>query len=611
MNFTPNKSDTQQSYSQNGHAHDNGAAANYAEDTAWLNTLADSEDTQYRDELRRAGFNEKYVADSIREQQQQHNAEAAASNTTTNSTTPSTADDSPAAKASQATKLVELAEAATLFHDADGEAYARFPVEMESGKLHHEVSLLKAKRFRRWLQRLFYLDSGKAASSQPIQDALGVLEGKAAYDGKQHDVFVRVGAASDKIYFDLADNEWRVVEIDAAGWRILDESPILFRRPKAMKPLPLPHPEGGADDLGVFHDLINITDDEWDLLLGFAAGALHPRGPYMVLAVHGEHGSAKSTLCRLLRGIIDPNTSPLRAEFREPRDLAIAANNGWIIGLDNLSHIQPWQSDCLCRLSTGGGFSTRTLYENTEETIFEARRPVILNCIEEVVTRSDLLDRSLLLTLPRMDDNDRQPESVIDEKFAAALPGILGAVLNAVSTAIKNEPAVRLEKLPRMADAARWITAAEPALGMATGRFVSLYSANRDSGNEIAIESSIVGKPLLDFVCGAVRLMKEQTWHGTATELLKELVQRTDAATVNQKTWPQQARTLSGIVRRIAPNLRQAGIGVEFTKAGKKCTRLITLTPPPLPIEGEGNFASASSASSAMQDSPASASLPA
>jgi hypothetical protein len=49
------------------------------------------------------------------------------------------------------------------------------------------------------------------------------------------------------------------------------------------------------------------------------------------------------------------------------------------VALDNLSDIKPWLSDCLCRLSTGGGFSTRTLFENDEETIFNATRPVILN----------------------------------------------------------------------------------------------------------------------------------------------------------------------------------------------------------------------------------------
>ena len=59
----------------------------------------------------------------------------------------------------------------------------------------------------------------------------------------------------------------------------------------------------------------------------------------------------------------------------------------------------PWLSDALCRLATGGGFGTRQLYSDDEESLFEARRPVLLNGIEEVAVRGDLLDRSLIVTL--------------------------------------------------------------------------------------------------------------------------------------------------------------------------------------------------------------------
>jgi hypothetical protein len=60
----------------------------------------------------------------------------------------------------------------------------------------------------------------------------------------------------------------------------------------------------------------------------------------------------------------------------------IAATNSWCMALDNISHLPAWLSDAVCRLSTGGGFATRTLYENDEETIFDAQRPIILNGIE-------------------------------------------------------------------------------------------------------------------------------------------------------------------------------------------------------------------------------------
>lgn len=58
-----------------------------------------------------------------------------------------------------------------------------------------------------------------------------------------------------------------------------------------------------------------------------------------------------------------------------------------------------WISDTLCRLATGGGFAVRRLYSDMDEVLFDAARPVILNGIEDIVTRPDLADRAVFLTL--------------------------------------------------------------------------------------------------------------------------------------------------------------------------------------------------------------------
>jgi hypothetical protein len=509
------------------------------------------------------------------------------------STAPKRSDDDQRGK-SQATTLVELALNCDLFHDGDGEAYARFPV-VGKEVIHWEVSRVCAKPFRRWLKRAFYILSGKAPSIQSLQDALGVIEGKAVYDGDCRRVFVRIAEHQNKIYLDLCNDSWQAVEIDEAGWCIVDDPPVMFRRAKAMLPLPTPAQRG---DISILRKLANVSDDDWPLLVAVLVAALKPTGPYPVLAVYGEHGSAKSTLCRYVRRIVDPNTAPLRADYREPRDLMICANSGWVVALDNLSVIQPWLSDCLCRLSTGGGFSTRTLYENDEETIFDAKRPVVLNCIDEVVTRSDLLDRCVLLNLPRIDADQRIPEAQLDREFDAALPGILGGLLTAVSTALRNERSVKLASLPRMADFAIWATAAEPAMGLQPGDFLRAYVANRAAGNETAIEASPAGKVLIDFVADV------REWTGTATDLLKELDARADEKTRKLKSWPKTARTLGATVKRLAPNLREAGLGVDLgNRTGRNRTRMIVLT---CPIEHSGNPASATSATSADAKSPGS-----
>jgi hypothetical protein len=136
------------------------------------------------------------------------------------------------------------------------------------------------------------------------------------------------------------------------------------------------------------------------------------RGPFLVLVLNGEQGSAKSTLVKILRALIDPNLAPLRTAPKEERDLMVSAKNAWIISFDNLSYLPPWLSDAICRLATGGGLGTRELYTDNEEIIFEARRPVIFNGIEELATQADLLDRSVILSLAEIPDEKRRDEEV-------------------------------------------------------------------------------------------------------------------------------------------------------------------------------------------------------
>ena len=150
---------------------------------------------------------------------------------------------------------------------------------------------------------------------------------------------------------------------------------------------------------------------------------------------------------------------PLRALPREDRDLFIAATNAHALVFDNVSALPDWLSDDLCRLSTGGGFATRQLYTDQDETLINAIRPVVLNGIEEVVNRPDLADRAIFLTLEPIPKEKRRVEKELWDAFNAARPGVLGALLDAVAMGLKRLPEVRLEDLPRMADFAIWATA--------------------------------------------------------------------------------------------------------------------------------------------------------
>jgi hypothetical protein len=287
----------------------------------------------------------------------------------------------------QADILIDLAQSAELFHTPDGTGFADLDING-----HRETWPIRAKGFRRWLARSFFGATGGAPSSEALQSALNVIEAKAHFDAPERVVHMRVGGLDGRLYLDLGDETWRAVEIDATGWRVIDNPPVRFRRTAGMQPLPMPAPGGSVEKLRSF---LNVqSDTDFVLVIAWALAVLRYCGPYPILVLAGEQGSAKSTFSKMLRALLDPNTAPLRALPREDRDLFIAANNGHLLSFDNVSGLPAWISDTLCRLATGGGFAVRQLYTDQDEALFDAQRPVILNGIEDIVTRPDLADRA-------------------------------------------------------------------------------------------------------------------------------------------------------------------------------------------------------------------------
>src|SRR5206468_11818982 len=174
---------------------------------------------------------------------------------------------------------------------------------------HRETWPIRAKGFRRWLARRFFEETQGAPSSEALQSALNVIEAKAHFDAPERLVHVRVAGLDGKLYLDLCDETWRAVEIDAAGWRVIDNPPVRFRRAAGMKPLPMAVPASSVEMLRPFLNL--KSDADFVLVVACALACLRNRGPYPVIVLSGEQGSAKSTFAAILKALLDPNTAPL------------------------------------------------------------------------------------------------------------------------------------------------------------------------------------------------------------------------------------------------------------------------------------------------------------
>ena len=464
----------------------------------------------------------------------------------------------------QADLLIELAQEVELFHGPDSTAYADLKVNE-----HRETWPIRSKGFRRWLARRFFEVTGGAPNSEALQSAFNVIEAKAHFDGPERKVHIRIGGLDGKLYLDLGDEAWRAVEIGAVGWQIVADPPVRFRRAAGMQPLPTP---ARGDSVETLRNFLNVQGDgDFTLIVAWTLAVLRDRGPYPVLVLSGEQGSAKSTFSAVLRSLLDPNTAPLRALPREDRDLFIAANNGHVLAFDNVSGLPGWISDTLCRLATGGGYAVRQLYTDQDEVLFDAARPVILNGIEDIVTRPDLADRAIFLTLEPIPENRRRPEKELWGEFDAARPQLLGTLLDAVCHGLKRLPDTRLDNLPRMADFALWATACETALWPA-GTFGAAYAGNRDEAVDSVIEADPIGSAIRS-------MMNARTeWTGTASDLLDALDEEVGEKVRKSKTWPSSARALSGRVRRAATFLRKVGIDITFEREGRARTRTIRVT---------------------------------
>jgi hypothetical protein len=449
--------------------------------------------------------------------------------------------------------LARLLDEMELWHDETDEPCATVPVEG-----HRETWRVdsRSKPFRRWLaKRWFEATGGEVLAAGGLADLAALLEGKAVFAGPKRATYHRVAGHEGKVYLDLGDPEWRAVEIDGEDWRVVAEPPVKFLRAKGSAALPEPRrPDRPLRDL--LKPFVNVAEEEWPLVVAWLAAALRPTGPYPILKLLGEQGSTKTTTAKVLVALIDPNTAPVRAEPTSLRDLMIAATNRWVLCFDNLSSLSPWLSDALCRLSTGGGSATRTLYADAEECIFQAMRPQILTSIEEIGARSDLLERSLILDLPPIGEGKRRAEKAIWADFEAARPAILGALLDAVSAGLRDLPAVEAKadaELGRMADFEQWARACEGPLGLAPGSFAEAYAANREVATQTVLESNPA-------IAALLRLLEsESVYEQTATNLLTKLeFVTTDPR--KQPGWPKTPRVLSAILKRAAPNLRQVGI---------------------------------------------------
>ena len=419
---------------------------------------------------------------------------------------------------------------------------------------------VKSERFKKWIVSQFYNIESKIPTNDNIAKIILLLESRAMNEVNEVLVERRCATVDNCIYYDLKDDSCNVVKVSRDGWEIIKDPPVIFARTKTMYRQVTPERNGNLDIL----DKWFRYKDENHLILQkvILVASLIPNIARPIQVLHGEKGSSKTSTMKLVRDIIDPAIVPVVSIPKTIDDLAVYISKNYVPCFDNIDTISNQVSDLLCIAVTGGGHTKRKLYTDDEEQVMFFQRFIVLNGINVVATRPDLLDRCILLELERIPPNERKEEKVLREEFEKDKPIILGAIFETLSKAMSIYDQVELNNLGRMADFTRWGYAIAEVLGIGGDKFLEAYLNNQNNANIEALESHPVGFAMYNF-------MEDKTvWSGSPTKLLSELeiVAGFEKIDTTNSNWAKTPNVLSRRLNEIKSNLLDLGIEFERSK---------------------------------------------
>jgi hypothetical protein len=399
--------------------------------------------------------------------------------------------------------------------------------------------------------RLFGTTVGRTALDEVWQ----IVEGL-SLDAHKTEVPLRVAEHDDTVVVDLGDPSGRCVIVEPDGWRIADRSPVTFRRSKAMRALPEPAPGTATwDDL---FDVVNIDPRHRDIYRGWLATTMIRSLPHPVLKADGPQGTAKSTMTRITTRLVDPCAVESLSPPKDAETWATLVSARWVPNIDNVSKIDPWWADELCRTATGAGTLKRALYSDDDVVARLLRGAVIMNGITMTgAHRADLAERMLPLQLIR--PATYLPESEINAHVDRIAAGILALILDDVAAILRAKGTDDVGDL-RMTDFAAALSHLDAEAG--TSALSAYVTMHNDHHRE-----TLAADPIALSLQRWIDDRTTGTWTGSASELLRDLQPARESLIssgdiAHDSFWPSDATRMSSALTRSETLLHKVGINV-------------------------------------------------
>jgi len=468
-------------------------------------------------------------------------------------------------KPSQTEQLIQmiLSSEIELFKDQRGQPYAW--IQLEKGKTCIPV---KSQDFTDWIAGKAWKEMDWAIGTESLGTVKRTLAYTAKFDGFEYPLSVRVAEYEGSIWVNL--DGFKAVRINADGWGIVDDPPILFRNFAHQRPLPIPERNG---DLKLIHNYVNLSSDSDRLLFdAFIICGFIPKIQIPISLLCGPPHSGKSSMHKVIRRVLDPCHPEFQGKLRNMRDFAQIASQHRVLIYDNMSTLNPEQSDFLCGAVTGDGSEKRGLYTDEDTITFEYQNPICMNGVEMVASQSDLIDRSITQQLKQIPEDEQKNVSQLEGNFLSDLPRILGGIFDILSEVIRTADSIDLEWRTRFGDFTRYGAATAEALGKTRQDFITAYKYNVEKRYQDIIDGNPIAVALVEF-------MKEKAhWEGSATKLLQLLIEVARKCELETKasSWPKQPNQLSGKLSYLQECLHHAGMSLEKGRSNGNRVLIIT-----------------------------------
>ena len=474
-------------------------------------------------------------------------------------------------QSSQVLTIIEESDIG-LFHDQYGEPYIKCKTDV-----HFEYFKVGSTKFKEWISYTYWTQFRKAINTEALNSAINIIKAKARYEGKEYELQNRVAKQDQSIFYDLGD--WTAIKINAHGWERVHEPPILFKTFSHQKKQEIPIQSEDAEIKTIFEDLlflINVKDSKQKQLFLISLHCLFlPNIPKPIFVLHGDQGTAKTTTSKLIKELLDPSQLSTLSIGNSQNEFMQQADHHYLLCLDNLTSLPVWMSDRLCQLVTGAGFSKRRLYTDDEDVCYNFKGCVMLNGINLVPSKPDLLDRCLIFELEPIAKKDRIDEKIFWNDFNEMKPKVLGAIFSTLSKAKKIHPKIHLESRPRMADFAKWGASIAQALGYSKEEFLEAYNNNIKIQHTEALEANPIARVIMTFMDDKDKI----EWIGPATDLYIELDDIAEALKVDKKNkkYPSDPNWLWRRMKEVRPNLESHGIYIEKDDSSRSTGRRIII----------------------------------